>query len=167
MLIRPTHPDDAPAIWRIIHPVIRDGATYALDRSMSECDALNYWIGRDRESFVAEDNGQIVGTYYLRANQAGGGAHICNCGYITSSEATGRGVARAMCQHSLDHARQRGYRGMQFNFVLATNTRAIALWQSLGFEIVGRIPAAFSHPNAGYVDAFVMFRSLIDDPRRL
>lgn len=164
MLIRPAQASDASAIWQIIQPVIREGATYALDRDLSESDALNYWMGRDRVTFVAEDNGRIVGTYYIRANQAGGGAHICNCGYMTSDAATGRGIARAMCRHSLDYARRRGYRGMQFNFVLETNTRAVALWQSLGFEIVGRIPAAFNHPDAGYVDALVMFCSLVDDP---
>jgi GNAT superfamily N-acetyltransferase len=127
---------------------------------MTEADALAYWLGSDRETFVAEDDGEIVGTYFIRANQSGGGKHICNCGYMTSALATGRGVARAMCQHSLEHARQRGYRGMQFNFVVSTNTRAVALWQSLGFETVGRLPQAFLHPTQGYVDALVMFRAI-------
>lgn len=162
MLIRPAHENDAPAIWRIIGPTIRAGETYALDRRMSEADALAYWLGDDRETFVAEENGEIIGTYYIRANQAGGGSHICNCGYMTGITATGRGVARAMCRHSLDHARTRGFRGMQFNFVVSTNSRAVALWQSLGFAIVGRLPEAFDHPTLGYVDAFVMFRSLAE-----
>ena len=131
-----------------------------LDIDMTEADALAYWLGEDRETFVAEEGGAIVGTYYIHANQAGGGKHICNCGYMTSAAATGRGVARAMCQHSLDYARQRGYRGMQFNFVVSTNTRAVALWESFGFEIVGRLPQAFHHPTFGYVDALVMFRPL-------
>ena len=127
---------------------------------MTEGDALAYWMAADRETFVAEENGEIVGTYFIRPNQAGGGKHICNCGYITSVAQTGRGVARAMCQHSLDHARARGYRGMQFNFVVSTNTRAVNLWESLGFETVGRLPGAFHHPTLGYVDALVMFRAL-------
>ena len=160
MHIRPADMGDADSIWRVIGPTIRAGETYALDRDMSEADALAYWLGADRETFLAEDGGEVVGTYFLRANQTGGGRHVCNCGYITSAAATGRGVARAMCQHSLDHARQRGYRGMQFNFVVATNTRAVALWQSFGFEIVGRLPEAFHHPALGYVDALVMFRPL-------
>jgi L-amino acid N-acyltransferase YncA len=109
---------------------------------------------------VAEDDGEIAGTYYIRANQAGGGKHICRCGYMTSTAATGRGVARAMCKHSLDYARKRGFLGMQFNCVVSTNTRAVALWQSFGFEIVGRLPQAFHHPKFGYVDALVMFRPL-------
>jgi ribosomal protein S18 acetylase RimI-like enzyme len=151
---------DAPSIWRIIGPTIRAGETYALDRDMTEADALAYWMSADRETFVAEQDGEIVGTYYMRANQAGGGKHICNYGYMTSAAATGRGVARAMCEHSLDHARRRGYRGMQFNFVVSSNTRAVALWQSLGFETVGRLPQAFLHPTLGYIDALVMFRAL-------
>jgi ribosomal protein S18 acetylase RimI-like enzyme len=160
MQIRPARPEDAISIWSIIGPTIRAGETYALDRDMSEADALGYWLGRDRETFVAEENGAITGTYYMRANQAGGGGHICNCGYMTSAAATGRGIARAMCRHSLDHARHRGYRGMQFNFVVGTNERAIALWQSLGFATVGRLPEAFDHPRLGYVDALVMFQAL-------
>lgn len=127
---------------------------------MSEADALGYWLGADRETFVAELDGEIVGTYYIRANQAGGGKHICNCGYITSDVATGRGIARTMCQHSLGYARELGYRGMQFNFVVSSNERAVALWKSFGFEIVGRIPGAFDHPRLGAVDALVMFRAL-------
>lgn len=140
MLIRPARPEDRSAIWSIIEPVIRAGETYALDRDMSEEDALSYWLGQDKETFVAEQEGTILGTYYMRPNQAGGGKHICNCGYMTSAHATGRGVARQMCLHSLEHARARGFRGMQFNFVVSTNERAVRLWQSLGFEIVGRLP---------------------------
>jgi len=158
--IRPATLDDAPAIWRIIGPTIRAGETYALDCDLTEADALAYWLGADRTSFVAEQDGAIVGTYYIRPNQAGGGRHICNCGYMTSQAAMGRGVARAMCAHSLDYGRQAGFRGMQFNFVVSTNTRAVALWQSLGFAIVGRLPLAFLHPTLGYVDALVMFRAL-------
>ena len=151
---------DAAAIWRILEPTIRAGETYALDRDMSEEAAMAYWVAGDRETFVAEVDGVIVGTYFMRANQAGGGGHICNCGYMVSPAATGRGVARAMCQHSLEHGRQRGYRGMQYNFVVSTNTRAVALWQAFGFAVVGRLPGAFKHPELGYVDALVMFREL-------
>jgi ribosomal protein S18 acetylase RimI-like enzyme len=160
MHIRPAQITDGPSIWQIIGPTIRAGETYTLDREMTEAEALAYWLGNDRETFVAEQAGEIVGTYYLRANQGGGGSHICNCGYMTSPAATGRGVARMMCQHSLDHARQQRYRGMQFNFVVSSNTRAVALWKAFGFEIVGRLPQAFHHPALGYIDALVMFRPL-------
>ncbi|RUM27139.1 N-acetyltransferase [Rhizobium vallis] len=160
MLIRPADKNDQDAIWRIIGPTIRAGETYALDRDLSEADALAYWMGADRETFVAEEGGVILGTYYIKANQAGGGRHVCNCGYMTDVAAAGRGVARRMHEHSLDHARVRGFRAMQFNFVVSSNQRAVQLWQSLGFDIVGRLPGAFLHPTEGYVDALVMFRNL-------
>jgi len=159
MLIRPALTQDRAAIWSIIGPVIREGETYTLDRDMDEDEALSYWMGPDKETFVAEEGGLILGTYYMRPNQAGGGRHICNCGYMTSAHATGRGIARQMCLHSLDHARLRGYRGMQFNFVVSSNERAVRLWQSLGFEIVGRLPLAFNHSKRGYVDGLVMFQA--------
>ena len=160
MLIRPATADDRDAIWRVIEPAIRAGETFTLERDMSEEEALAYWMGPDKETFVAEDGGELLGTYYIRPNQPGGGGHVCNGGYSTSPHATGRGVARAMCLHSLDHARRRGYRAMQFNFVVSANERAVRLWQSLGFETVGRLPRAFNHPTKGYVDAFVMFQPL-------
>lgn len=160
MLIRFATRADAAAIWPIIEPVIRAGETLTLDRDMGEEAALAYWFGADKEVFVAEEGGAILGTYYLRANQTGGGAHVCNAGYVTGANAVGRGVARAMCLHSLDHAKARGFRAMQFNFVVSSNERAVRLWQSLGFEIVGRLPDAFEHPALGLVDALVMMRAL-------
>lgn len=160
MDIRKARIDDAAAIAAIILPTIREGATYALDPAMSEADALAYWLGPDKETFVLEDAGAVVGTYYMRANQAGGGGHVCNCGYMTSAVATGKGVARRLALHSIEHARARGYRAMQFNFVVSTNERAVGLWQRLGFAVVGRLPGAFLHPSAGYVDALVMYQQL-------
>jgi ribosomal protein S18 acetylase RimI-like enzyme len=160
MLIRPATSNDAVAIWSIIGPTIRAGETYALPREMSQEDALAYWMGPDRETFVAVDDEQVLGTYYLRANQAGGGDHVANCGYMTASAASGQGVARRMCEHSLQLARARGFGAMQFNFVVSTNARAIGLWKSMDFVIVGRLPLAFRHPSLGLVDALVMFRAL-------
>ena len=160
MQIRLARHEDRDAVWRILQPMIRAGETYALPSDMSEADALAYWMGDERETFVAEEGGVILGTYYLRPNQLGGGAHVANCGYVTAPEATGRGVARRMCEHSLQQARDRGFRAMQFNFVVATNERAVRLWHSLGFETVGRLPLAFLHPRHGYTDALVMFRAL-------
>lgn len=160
MIIRQASAEDAAAILAVIMPTIREGATYAVDPDISEADALAYWIAPEKETFVAEENGAIVGTYYIRANQAGGGKHVCNCGYMTSAAATGRGIARRMCEHSIEHARMRGYRAMQFNFVVSTNERAVRLWESLGFATVGRLPGAFLHPASGYVDALVMYRQL-------
>jgi ribosomal protein S18 acetylase RimI-like enzyme len=160
MHVREAKASDAGNIAAIILPIIREGATYTLDPDMSEAAAMVYWMGHDKETFVAEEDGVVLGTYYMRPNQAGGGRHVCNCGYMTHAAASGRGVARRMGEHSLAHARSRGYRAMQFNFVVSTNERAVRLWESLGFEIVGRLPAAFRHPTQGYVDALVMYRLL-------
>jgi ribosomal protein S18 acetylase RimI-like enzyme len=160
MQVRPAQAHDDDAIWAIIGPTIRAGETYALHREMSRADALSYWKSPGHEVFVAEHAGEVLGTYYMRANQQGGGSHVANCGYMTAQEAGGQGVARAMCAHSLAHARARGFRAMQFNFVVGSNERAIALWQSFGFEIVGRLPQAFEHPRFGLVDAVVMYRML-------
>jgi ribosomal protein S18 acetylase RimI-like enzyme len=158
--VRSAQARDDDAIWGIIGPTIRAGETYALPRDMSRLDALSYWKSPGHEVFVAEQDGEILGTYYMRANQRGGGAHVANCGYMTAPAASGQGVARAMCAHSLAHARARGFRAMQFNFVVGSNERAVALWRSFGFEIVGRLAQAFEHPRLGLVDAVVMYRML-------
>lgn len=160
LLIRPAEPHDHDGIWRILEPVIREGETYPLPRDMSEAEAVVYWMGPGHETFVAEEEGRLVGTYYFRANQPGGGAHVANCGYMTARGAEGRGVGRRMCEHSLQQARDRGYLAMQFNFVVSANERAICLWHRMGFEMAGRFPLAFKHPRLGLVDALVMFRRL-------
>lgn len=160
--IRPATGADDDAIWPILEPVIRAGETYALPPDMTREAALAYWTSPMHRSFVAIGAGEVVGTYYLRPNQAGGGSHVANCGYMTAPWATGRGTARAMGLHSLRLAREAGFRAMQFNFVVSTNEPAIRLWRALGFEVVGRLPGAFRHPSRGFVDAFVMFRTIAD-----
>ena len=159
-MIRAAGAQDADALWAILEPVIRGGETYALPQDMTRQDALSYWFWRGHHVFVAEAGDEILGTYYLRANQQGGGAHVANCGYMTHPAAEGKGVANAMCSHSLEYARTRGFLAMQFNFVVSTNERAVRLWQRHGFEVVGRLPGAFLHPRLGYVDALVMYRRL-------
>ena len=160
LAIRPAVSTDDDAIWRILEPTFRAGETYPIPRDVSRADALAYWRTPGHAVFVAEDAGQIVGTYYLRANTKGGGAHVANCGYLVASAAQGRGVARAMCEHSLSQARERGFAAMQFNFVIASNEPAVRLWQACGFDIVGRLPGAFRHPRLGDVNAYVMYRTL-------
>lgn len=157
---RATHADDA-ALWGLLSPVFRAGETYAIDPDIGAADAVAYWLAPDKTTFVAERDGQALGTYYIRPNQGGGGAHVCNCGYITAPEALGQGVARAMLTHSLELGRAQGYRAMQYNFVVSTNTRAIDTWTRADFDTVGRLPGAFRHPTKGYVDALVMYRSLV------
>jgi ribosomal protein S18 acetylase RimI-like enzyme len=158
--IRLAEPRDLDAIWNILEPTIRAGETYTLPRDLTRDGALAYWFTPGHEVFVAEIGGEVAATYYLRTNQQGGGSHVANCGFMTAGRAGGRGLARAMCAHSLDRARERGFRAMQFNFVVSTNERAIRLWQSLGFEIVGRLPGAFHHPAVGDVDSLVMYQRL-------
>ena len=136
MKIRRVQQSDAEAISGIILPVFREASTYTIDPDISEADALAYWLSSDKDTFVAEDYGAIVGTYYRRANQAGGGRHVCNCGFITDARTTGRGIARAMCLHSLDRARSRGYRAMQFNFVVSTNEHAVRLQRNEVAKVV-------------------------------
>lgn len=161
LTIRPATSADSPVLTDLLLPVFRAGDTYAVDPSISPEDAVALWCAPEKSVFIAADAGVALGTYYLRANQRGGGAHVCNCGYVTAEAARGRGVARAMLDHSLAEARTRGYRAMQFNFVVSTNTRAIDIWTRAGFETVGRLPGAFRHPTEGPVDALVMFRSLV------
>lgn len=160
MHIRSASSADAPAVWSILEPMIRVGETYTLDRNLSQADAIAYWMGAGKDVFVTEEAGAVLGTYYIRPNQAGGGRHVCNCGYVTAADATGRGVARLMCEHSMGIARAHGYRAMQFNFVVCTNQHAISLWRTMGFEVVGTLPGAFKHPTHGYVDVFVMYQVL-------
>ncbi len=160
MTIRPAVPSDADAIWSILEATIRAGEAYTLPREMDREQGLAYWFSSDHAVFVAEEDGKVLGSYYLRANQKGGGAHVANCGYMTAARASGRGVASAMCEHSLEYARAHGFRAMQFNFVVSSNKAAIRLWEKFGFATIGRLPGAFLHPSLGYVDALVMYRTL-------
>ena len=159
-MIRAATKLDSEAIWAILEPVIRAGETYTQPRDMSKEQALAYWFSEEKEPFVWEQDGKISGAYFIKANQKGGGAHVANCGYITAEAERGRGIARAMCLHSLERAKERGFRAMQFNFVVSTNAAAVKLWTSLGFETVGRLPLAFKHPAHGFVDALVMYRHI-------
>jgi len=160
MLIRAANPADHDAIWEIMEPILRAGETYSLPDDWSREDALAYWFAAPHQVFVAVDGGQVIGHYFLTPNRLGRGGHVANCGYMVRVGVTGKGVATAMCLHSQDTARAQGFRAMQFNAVVATNDRAVGLWQRLGFDIAGRLPGAFDHPAHGFVDLLVMYRSL-------
>ncbi len=158
--IRPFRSDDSDVLWSMLEPVFRAGETYCIARDIDRETGLAYWLETPHKVYIAEAGGSAQGSYFLTANQGGGGAHVANCGFVTAPEARGRGLARAMLAHALNAARAAGFRAMQFNFVVATNLRAIAIWESHGFQVVGRLPRAFNHPGAGYVDALVMYRHL-------
>ena len=158
--LREARPADDRAIWEILEPIFRAGETYAIERDIGRAEALAYWSSPPHRVFVAEREGAVLGTYFLTPNQRGGGAHVANCAYATATHAQGQGVARAMLEHSLAEAKARGFRAMQFNFVVATNERALETWRKAGFEIVGRLPGAFDHPRLGLVDACVLHRRL-------
>ena len=157
---------DWSRIWSVWHEVIQRGDTYTIDPDSSSEDGRRIWLpGPPAQTWIATDGADdpdepVLGTYLLKPNQGGGGSHIANAGFMVSSAARGRGIGRTLGEHCLDQARAAGYLGMQFNAVVATNDRAIALWYSLGFQTVGTVPRAFRHPRAGLVDLLVMYRDL-------
>jgi RimJ/RimL family protein N-acetyltransferase len=154
--------DDWPQVWPILQATFATGDTYTFAPDSSEAEIHTAWIELPAATFVALDaDGRIVGTYYVKPNQPGLGAHVCNCGYVVAPAAQGRGVATLMCEHSQASAVAMGFRAMQFNAVVATNERAVRLWQRLGFAVAGRLPGAFRHQRLGYVDALVMYKQLV------
>lgn len=161
MVIREAHEIDFNEIWIIFHEIVAVGETYAYPRDTSKEEAKKIWLKLPQKTYVAEDNGQICGTYYIKANQLGGGNHVCNCGYMVSSKMRGKGIASAMCDHSQEIALKLGYKAMQFNFVVSSNEGAIRLWKKLDFKVVGRLPMAFNHPSHGYIDALVFYKWLM------
>ncbi|HZS89073.1 MAG TPA: N-acetyltransferase [Chloroflexota bacterium] len=161
-VIRKAQPADAEAIWHIFHAVVAGGDTYAYDPDISREQALATWMAPGVLAYVAEQDGQVAGTYILKANQPGLGAHVANAAFMVAPEARSRGIGRVMGEHCLAEARRLGFRAIQFNLVVSTNQAAVVLWQKLGFQIVGRLPGAFNHRQLGYVDAYVMYRSLAD-----
>ena len=158
MNIREASDKDFEQIWPIFKIIVAAGDTYGFDPDTGKEEARRLWMKLPRKTFVAEKDGRILGTYYLKSNFDGPGRHVCNCGYMVASAARGQGLATAMCRHSEQVALELGYKAMQFNYVAASNEGAVRLWESLGFETVGRLPKAFRHPALGYVDALVMYK---------
>jgi ribosomal protein S18 acetylase RimI-like enzyme len=161
--IRPMTPADFERFWPTFSAVIQGRQTYAYDPAMSREDVERTWLALPLHTFIAEEQGQLLGSYYLKANAAGPGDHVCNCGYMVTEAARGRGVARLMCEHSQQVARDSGFSAMQFNSVVASNEVAVALWHKLGFETVGRLPRAYRHAELGLVDCLVMYKWLADE----
>lgn len=160
MNLRLAATSDTDTVWDIFHSVIASGDTYVFDPQMSREEALAYWFRSDTHTYVAENDGRIIGTYILKPNQPALGSHVANAAFMVSPTARGLGVGRHMGQHCLAEASKLGFRAMQFNFVVSTNDAAVRLWQKLGFRVVGTLPKAFRHAQLGFVDAYVMFREL-------
>jgi len=160
MNIRSATFEDREAIWKIFHAVVAAGDTYVFDPQTTREEAFEYWFRKDTHTYVAEHEGQVVGTYVLRPNQPGLGSHVANAAFMVSPDARGLGVGKRMGNHCLDEATRFGFRAMQFNFVVSTNEAAVRLWKQLGFSVVGMLPRVFRHARLGFVDAYVMFRTL-------
>lgn len=158
--IREAEEADFDAVWRIFHQVVRRGDTYTYDPETTREQAHSIWMPGGHKTYVACVDERIVGTYILKQNQPGLGSHVANAGYMVSADARGKGVGRAMCEHSLEEARRMGFHAMQFNIVVSTNESAVALWEKCGFSIVGTLPQAYRHRELGLVDAYVMHRFL-------
>ena len=158
--IRTAEASDFDSIWEIFRAVVRRGDTYAYDPGTTREQARAIWMAEGLETFVATMNERVAGTYILKANQTGLGAHVANAGYMVRPDCQGKGVGRALCEHSIEEARRRGFLAMQFNLVVSTNRGAVALWEKLGFNVVGTLPKVFRHAKLGLVDAFVMHRFL-------
>jgi L-amino acid N-acyltransferase YncA len=159
--IREASTHDRDAVWEIFRAVVAAGDTYVFDPEIPRKEALTYWFHHGTRTYVAESEGRVVGTYILKPNQPGLGSHVSNAAFMVSPSARGLGLGRAMGEHCLDEARRLGYRAMQFNFVVSTNEVALRLWERLGFNIVGTLPGAFRHRTRGFVDAYVMFQTLL------
>ena len=158
MEIRKAQESDFDGIWEIFHEVVREGDTYAYDPQTTREQARAIWMSPS--TYVAVEAGQIVGTYILKPNQPGLGSHVANAGYMVRRGVSGKGIGSALCEHSMEEARRMGFLAMQFNFVVSTNERAVALWQRMGFAILGTLPKAFRHSRLGLVDAYIMHRTL-------
>ena len=163
--IRPYAAGDWPALWALLEPVFRAGETFPHDPAISEAEAKVAWLEQSQAVMVAVDAaGALVGTYYLRPNALALGAHVANAGYAVAEHARRQGIGSRLCQHSLQAARRLGFRLMQFNLVVSTNTAGIRCWQRNGFQVVGTLPGAFRHKQLGYVDALVMVQGLVEEP---
>jgi len=160
MTIREAAATDVEAVWGIFETVVNGGDTYAFAPGTTKDEFLNIWFAPTMKTYVAEANEQIIGSYFMKPNQPGLGAHIANCGYMVHPDVRGKGTGGKMCEHSLKIAKELGYKGMQYNLVVSTNTKAVELWKKLGFRIIGAIPGGFRHIHLGYVDAYIMFREI-------
>ncbi|WP_030547924.1 GNAT family N-acetyltransferase [Streptomyces albus] len=162
MHIREATPDDWPAIWPFLHEIVAAGETYTYPRDLDEATAREMWMltPPGRTVVAVDEDGTVLGTAKMNPNHMGGASHIAGASFMVDPAMAGRGTGRALGEHVIAWARAEGYRAMQFNAVVESNTRAVALWRSLGFEILGTLPEGFHHPVKGYVGLHIMHRRL-------
>jgi GNAT superfamily N-acetyltransferase len=165
MNIRTATDDDWPRIWPVFDEIVRAGDSYAYPPDLTTESAKPWWMSE--ETVVLEEDGVLLGTAKMGPNRPGRGAHIGTASFMVCPAARGRGVGRRLGEHVVAWHREHGFAGIQFNAVVETNTAAVRLWQDLGFEIVGTVPAAFESATHGRVGLHVMFLSLeLTDPDR-
>lgn len=160
LIIRKVSEHDYHSIWNIIRQVIRTGDAYVFKPNSRKEEMLDYWCGKDKHTYVAVIDEQIAGTFVIKENQPGLGAHVANASFMTLPSYSGKGIGKIMGKHCLEEAKKMGFKFMQFNIVVKSNERAIRLWQKLGFEIIGEVPEAFNHRKLGFVNAYIMWKRL-------
>ncbi|MEF1309226.1 GNAT family N-acetyltransferase [Vibrio mytili] len=161
-MIREITQSDFVSFWPTFSAIIQAQETYAFDADMTLDQAFRLWCEMPLKTYVYAENDQVLGSYYIKPNAMGPSRHVCNCGYMVSNAARGKGIARLMCEHSQQVAVDLGFKAMQFNSVVSTNEVAVNLWQKLGFKIVGTLPNAYQHGQLGLVDCYVMYKWLRD-----
>jgi L-amino acid N-acyltransferase YncA len=162
LLIRDATADDWPAIWSFLHGIIAAGETFSWDRDVTEEQARAMWLQEPpgRTVVAVDAGGTVVGTAETHPNHGGPASHVANAGFMVDPAHEGRGIGRALAEHVVEQARADGYRAMVFNAVVETNTRAVGLWRSLGFEVLATVPEGFDHPAHGLVGLHIMHRKL-------
>lgn len=152
--------EDFDAIWDIFQRVVVTGDTYAYSPNTTKEEAYRFWMPPEKKTYVAIINTQIVGTYFIKANQPGLGSHIANAAYMVHPEQHGQGIGNAMALHSITEAKKLGYIAMQFNLVVSTNKAAVNLWEKMGFKAIGTTPCGFKHASKDLVDTYIMYKPL-------
>jgi GNAT superfamily N-acetyltransferase len=162
VLIRDATPDDWAAMWPFVRQIVAAADTFPYDPEMDEAQARAMWLvgPPGRTSVAVGADGTVLGTANMYANRDGPGAHVASGSFMVDPAHWGKGAGRALCEDALDWAREQGFRAMQFNAVAESNDRAVALYRSLGFDVIGTVPEAFLHPTQGYVGLHVMYRQL-------
>lgn len=160
MKLRKATKKDYEGIWNIFSAVISTGDTYVFDPKTDKETLQQHWFAPYMDTFVLEDNGEILGTYIIKPNQIDLGNHIANCSYMVHPKAHRKGIGKQLCEHSLAFAKETGYHAIQFNYVISTNTAAVALWQKFGFRIIGITPNGYQHQSLGLVDTYIMYKAL-------